>query len=344
MAIIRLAPRTHFTQIPNDTLRDTSISLKAKGLLSLMLSYPDDWEFNFVHLVGMSTDGRDATYSAFNELLRAGYARREQKRKPDGTLGEVEIVVYAEAVRDANPPLPGFPYTAEPDTDNPSLRRTTTRRTRDEVKPSSAFADGVKVEVVISEDESWPDNLPGYEHLGPPLSSPTERGRAKKENDASRILELRDAWNANCGKLPKITAVNPKRERYFRRLIKEAEAAGIDPVNAMSVVAATVAQNDYYQQKRYNVEHALSDGKWLKHYETGVARGLGPQEAIDHGFTEGQLVRWLIDPRFPKQGHNMGIFRGVNERGLAQVECKAGDATVIRTPRLELLEAADEPA
>lgn len=206
------------------------------------------------------------------------------------------------------------------------------------------------MEVVISEDESWPDNLPGYEHLGPPLSSPstrpspTERARAKKENDASRILELRDAWNANCGTLPKITAVNPKRERYFRRLIKEAEAAGIDPVNAMSVVAATVAQNDYYQQKRYNVEHALSDGKWLKHYETGVARGLGPQEAIDHGFVKGQLVRWLIDPRFPKQGHNMGIFLGVNERGLAQVECKAGDTTVIRTPRLELLEAADEPA
>lgn len=338
MAIIRLAPRTHFTQIPNDTLRDTSLSLKAKGLLSLMLSYPDDWEFNFVHLVGMSTDGRDATYSAFNELLRAGYARREQKRRPDGTLGEVEIVVYAEAVRDANPPLPGFPDTAEPDTDNPSLRRTTTRRTRDEVKPSSAFADGSEQQKLISEEGMPASPSPSTQ------PSPTERARAKKENDASRILELRDAWNANCGTLPKITAVNPKRERYFRRLIKEAEAAGIDPVNAMSVVAATVAQNDYYQQKRYNVEHALSDGKWLKHYETGVARGLGPQEAIDHGFVKGQLVRWLIDPRFPKQGHNMGIFLGVNERGLAQVECKAGDTTVIRTPRLELLEAADEPA
>lgn len=138
-----------------------------------------------------------------------------------------------------------------------------------------------------------------------------------------------------------MTAVNAKRERYFRNLIQEAEAAGIDPVLAMSVVAATVAQNDYYQQKRFNVEHALSDGKWLKHYETGVAKGYGPQEAIAHGFTMGQLVRWLIDPRFPKQGHNMGVFRGVNERGLAQVECEAGDTTVIRTPRVDLLEAAD---
>lgn len=87
------APSRHFTMIRNAALRDQRLSLRAKGLLALMLSFPSDWTYRMPHLLTQSSDGRHAHYQALRELRRAGYVQHQRARRPDGTLGESEYTV-----------------------------------------------------------------------------------------------------------------------------------------------------------------------------------------------------------------------------------------------------------
>lgn len=65
----------NFTIISNDFLRDENLSLKAKGLLSYIMSLPDDWKIYFEELTDHSTDGERSTRAAWKELETQGYAR-----------------------------------------------------------------------------------------------------------------------------------------------------------------------------------------------------------------------------------------------------------------------------
>lgn len=69
--------------IPNETVRQKSLSLQAKGFLSLLLSFDDNWSFNFNHLMSLSSNGRDATRNAMNELTKAGYLKKTPARDPE---------------------------------------------------------------------------------------------------------------------------------------------------------------------------------------------------------------------------------------------------------------------
>lgn len=82
---------TPFTMLANAMLRDHSLTLRAKGLLAVMLSFPDDWQYHLSHIETLSSDGRDGHRSAVRELEAAGYIRRHQTR--DGR-GRVSSSVY----------------------------------------------------------------------------------------------------------------------------------------------------------------------------------------------------------------------------------------------------------
>src|SRR5690606_19831497 len=89
----RNRPTRDYTVLRNAALRNPALSLKAKGALALMLTFPDDWEYHLDHLEAMSRDGRDALRAAIRELEAHGYIKRFQRRRPDGTLGDAEYHV-----------------------------------------------------------------------------------------------------------------------------------------------------------------------------------------------------------------------------------------------------------
>lgn len=89
----RNRPTHDYTVVRNAALRNPELSLKAKGCLALMLTFPDDWEYHLTHLEGMSRDGRDGLRAAIRELEKHGYISRQQTRRPDGTLGDSEYHV-----------------------------------------------------------------------------------------------------------------------------------------------------------------------------------------------------------------------------------------------------------
>lgn len=73
MPVFRVERNKGYTVMSNYHLRDKSLSLKAKGLLSQILSLPEDWDYTLTGLCYINRESKDAIRSAVNELERAGY-------------------------------------------------------------------------------------------------------------------------------------------------------------------------------------------------------------------------------------------------------------------------------
>lgn len=125
MPIIRrsLEFEGHFTQIPNAWLRDQRLSLRAKGLLSQLLSHTDGWSVTISHLADVNGCGRDAIRSAVRELEEAGYLTRSQARAEGGE--------FAEAVWETTEPMTESPLPEKPSTVNPLHKKTKPKKTNE---------------------------------------------------------------------------------------------------------------------------------------------------------------------------------------------------------------------
>lgn len=93
MAVFRVEKTRNYTVMSNHHLRNKSLSLKAKGLLSLMLSLPEDWDYTTRGLAYICKDGVDSICATVRELEGAGYIVRAQERHADGTLGGIEYTI-----------------------------------------------------------------------------------------------------------------------------------------------------------------------------------------------------------------------------------------------------------
>ena len=92
MAVFRVDKTRDYTVMSNHHLRNTSLSLKAKGLLSLMLSLPDTWDYTTKGLARICKDGIDSICAGVRELEEQGYVVRERIRGSNGQLGAIEYM------------------------------------------------------------------------------------------------------------------------------------------------------------------------------------------------------------------------------------------------------------
>ena len=96
--VFRVEKNKNYTTISNHHLQDRILSLKAKGLLTLILSLPPDWDMTLKGLVSLSGDGVDSVRSGIQELEKAGYLRRSRSRNNLGQLLCTEYTIYEHAV------------------------------------------------------------------------------------------------------------------------------------------------------------------------------------------------------------------------------------------------------
>ena len=115
MAVFRIEKTRDYTVMSNHHLRDTGLSLKSKGLLSMMLSLPENWNYTTRGLAKICKEGTDSIGSALKELERAGYIVRNRLRDSKGKIVDVEYVIY----ETPHPPEPDGPCEEEPDTEHP---------------------------------------------------------------------------------------------------------------------------------------------------------------------------------------------------------------------------------
>ena len=128
MAVFRIDKTRDYTVMSNHHFRNTSLSLKAKGLLSLMLSLPENWDYTLKGLARICRDGVDSISAGVRELEQHGYLIRERIRNPNGQLGAI-IYTILEQPRDATPesalptqekPIWEMPTLESPILDNPA--------------------------------------------------------------------------------------------------------------------------------------------------------------------------------------------------------------------------------
>ena len=115
MAVFRIEKTRDYTVMSNYHLRDKSLSLKAKGLLSLMLSLPEEWDYTTKGLARICKDGVDSICAGVRELEEHGYVIRQRVRNPNGQLGAIEYTILEQP----RPPEPEKPERENPVLDNP---------------------------------------------------------------------------------------------------------------------------------------------------------------------------------------------------------------------------------
>ena len=109
MAVCRVEKNRNYTTMSNFHLRDPNLSNKARGLLSTMLSLPDNWDYTTRGLAKICKDGVDGITAQLKELEQYGYLVRHRIRDSNGRITDMEYIIYER------------PHTASPDTEKPYM-------------------------------------------------------------------------------------------------------------------------------------------------------------------------------------------------------------------------------
>ena len=186
MAVFRVERNTGYTVMSNHHLRNKELSLKAKGLLSQMLSLPEDWDYTLAGLSYINRESIDAIRTAVWELEKAGYITRRQGRDEKGKMTAIEYTIYEQ---------PQPPALKNPTADNPILENPTPDNPTSE-NPMQLNKDIQKTDLSkkeksntdLSNNHSIPILSPNPSPLREETAEPPERKR-KEAADAYRVYE-----------------------------------------------------------------------------------------------------------------------------------------------------------
>lgn len=176
MAVFRVERNKGYTVMSNHHLRNKGLSLKAKGLLSQMLSLPEDWDYTLAGLSHINRESVDAIRTAVWELEKAGYIRRSQSRDANGKMAEMVYTIYEQPVLEN--PTSEKPVLDNPTSDNPvsekPMQLNKDIQTKDQKKKDGSITDSIPI-------------------LSPPspleeAAAPPERKRTER-NDAYKVYE-----------------------------------------------------------------------------------------------------------------------------------------------------------
>ena len=171
MAVFRVERNRGYTVMSNHHLRNKELSLKAKGLLSQMLSLPEDWDYTLAGLSLINKESIDAIRTAIWELEKAGYITRRQGRDERGKMTAIEYTIYEQP----QPPQLDSPILENPMQLNKDIQRTDL--------PTKE-----KINTDLQSTYSIPIHSPNPSPLEQEAATPPERKR--KEAEAQTAFEI----------------------------------------------------------------------------------------------------------------------------------------------------------
>jgi len=185
MPVCRIMKENNYTRVSNHYLRDNSLSFKAKGLLTLMLSLPEDWDYTIAGLAQFTADGRVSIANTIRELEECGYIRRNQTRGENGAFAQNEYWIYE------------VPQTDEP----PCAENVKTEDCDSETSENDVYGDADPMEDIESTQEITADyskNLPVPSPNQPiPSTGFLSAETMPTENSTQQIKELQKTEKPN---------------------------------------------------------------------------------------------------------------------------------------------------
>ena len=195
MAVFRVERNKGYTVMSNHHLRNKELSLKAKGLLSQMLSLPEDWDYTLAGLSQINRESIDAIRTAVWELEKAGYIKRRQGRDEKGKMTAIEYTIYEQPQPPEDTP-PGLdkPILENPTPGNPILENPTPGKPTTEnpmqLNKDIQKTDLPKKEKIITDPQST-DSIPILSpNPSPCREAATPPERKRKETDAQTAFEI----------------------------------------------------------------------------------------------------------------------------------------------------------
>lgn len=196
MAVFRVNKNKNYTVISNYHLRDLNLSLRAKGLLSLMYSLPDDWDYSIKGLAAICKEGEKAIRTVLTELEDAGYLTRTRVQNDKGHFSDVIYDIFEEPNQNA----------AESE-ENQGFEPCAQKRHVDERHVENAHVEeGTQLNTYITNNKDLTK----------------ERVEREPEESTAEAKELIEEYNSICGeKLPKAIQVTEKRKKAIKTRLKK---------------------------------------------------------------------------------------------------------------------------
>lgn len=190
MAVFRVERNTGYTVMSNHHLRNKELTLKAKGLLSQMLSLPEDWDYTLAGLSHINREKIDAIREAVRELERAGYIVRSRERDAKGRLRGADYVIYEQPQL---PPTPDLPTLENPMLENPTQEKPTLEKPTQE-NPMQLNKDIQRTNLSKKEkpntDTQSTHSLPIHSPNPSPLTGTAEPERKRTEARSESAVEI----------------------------------------------------------------------------------------------------------------------------------------------------------
>jgi hypothetical protein len=271
MAVIRVHKNENYTVLSNYHFKEKGMSLKAKGLLSLMLSLPENWDYSVAGLVTLSRDGRDSVNAALKELEKFGYLRRTQAFDESGKFSGYDYEIFEN------------PTAAKPLTEKPSTGKPLTGKQQQLNINKSITKKSITKKSNTEEEERKKENEPaGYDAI---ISNKINDEKVKKT--IYEFIKMRQMMK------------KPLTDFALTKLIEKLETISSDPQTQVSVLEYSILNNypDIYAPKAeagekkqdttpnaataalYNTDgdeineddvlHPFGDGVWLSENQIG---------------------------------------------------------------------------
>lgn len=197
MSIIRVNKTKNFTVMSNHHFKEKKMSLKSKGLLSLMLSLPDDWNYTLAGLVSLSKDGKDSVMAALAELEKFHYLSRVRTTNSKGQFSGIEYNIYEEPQTEN--PIAGKAISdnqnaeksnaGKPPLSNTKFTKNVSNKITKELNTKEIEMEGVLLEAVVNEDlrDLYRDYIEMRDNIEAPL---TPRGLSMLIQRNERLSNL----------------------------------------------------------------------------------------------------------------------------------------------------------
>ena len=195
----------NYTTISNAFLRDSHISLKAKGLLAIIMSLPDDWDFSIGGIVTLLPEGKTAIYSAINELKEFGYCTMEPVRDEKGRVQGNDYSFFEE------------PYSGEQDEDYPHTEN-------------------------LNMDNQTQLNIDIIDDIC--IDKDKDKQKKENPSLSISYSAIKDMWNSKCSMLTTVTTITSKRQDKIRARFKEFSTVG-EPMEVLSTLLDKISKSKW---------------------------------------------------------------------------------------------------
>jgi len=221
MAVFRIEKTQNYTVMSNHHLRNAALTLKAKGLMSQMLSLPENWDYTLKGLSFINRESVEAIRTAVLELEAAGYITRRQTRDGKGKMSNIEYTIYEQPQKQDAPELDkppfspscDFPITDKPTTENP-LSDSPTSENATQLNKEKALSS--KEKIITDSSSTHQSIYPATREQEPPPDGGIDRIDRRSATEIYRdIIKDNIEFDALC------TSYDPERVTEILELILE---------------------------------------------------------------------------------------------------------------------------